>query len=72
VTLGCHTGLFRAWIVQLIKGKHLLGVELGLSQVKAPVIGCRGRYRFAGARFFAARRRGPRVVKNKNREGGSV
>jgi hypothetical protein len=50
--------------MQLIEGKRLLGVELGLSQVRASVVECRGWYRFAGARFFAARRRGPRVVKN--------
>jgi hypothetical protein len=50
--------------MQLIKGKRLLGVELGLSQVRAMVIECRGRYRFARAWFFAAHRRGPRVVKN--------
>jgi hypothetical protein len=35
--------------MQLIEGKHFLGIELGLSQVRAPVIECRGRYRFAGA-----------------------
>jgi hypothetical protein len=50
--------------MQLIEGKCLLGVELGLSQIRAPIIEGHGRYRFAGARFFAGRRRGPRVVKN--------
>jgi hypothetical protein len=50
--------------VQLSEGKRLLGIELGLSQVRAPTIAYLGRYRFVGARFFAARRRGPRVVKN--------
>jgi hypothetical protein len=50
--------------VQLIEGKQLLGVELGVSQVRAPAIACLGRYRFAGARLIAVRRRGPQVVKN--------
>jgi hypothetical protein len=50
--------------MQLIEGKHLLGVELGLSQVRAPAIAYLGWYRFAGARFVATRRRGPRVVKS--------
>jgi hypothetical protein len=50
--------------VQLSEGKRLLGVELGLNQIRALAIAYLGRYRFAGARFFAARRRGPRVVKN--------
>jgi hypothetical protein len=49
--------------MQLIERKHLLGVELGLIQVRAPVIECRGRYGFAGARSAAVRRRGPDVVK---------
>jgi hypothetical protein len=55
-------GRFRARIVQLIEGKHLLGVELGLSQVRAPAIAYLGRYEFAGAWFFASRRQGLRVV----------
>jgi hypothetical protein len=50
--------------VQLSKEKRLLGVELGVSQVRAAAIACLGWYRFAGARYIAARRRGPRVVKN--------
>jgi hypothetical protein len=50
--------------MQLIEVKRSLGVELGLSQVRAPTIAYLGRYRFAGAQFFAARHRGPRVVKN--------
>jgi hypothetical protein len=49
--------------VQLIKGKHLLDVELGISQVRAPIIACLGRYRFAGARSAAVLRCGPDVVK---------
>jgi hypothetical protein len=49
--------------VQLIEGKRSLRVELGFSQVRAPTIAYRGRYEFAGARFSAAPRRGPRVVK---------
>jgi hypothetical protein len=55
--------------MQLIKGKRLLGVELGLSQVRAPVIECRGRYRLAGARSATMLRRGPHVVKNYNWRG---
>jgi hypothetical protein len=50
--------------VQLIEGKHLLDVELGLSRVRAPTITCLGQYRLAGARPGAVRRRGPRVGKN--------
>jgi hypothetical protein len=49
--------------MKLIEGKHSLGVELGFSQVRAPTIAYLGRYRFAGARFIAVRRHGPRVVK---------
>jgi hypothetical protein len=49
--------------VKLIEGKHLLSVESGLSQIRAPVIKYRDRYEFAGARFSAAPRRGPRGVK---------
>jgi hypothetical protein len=49
--------------VQLIKGKHLLDVELGISQVRAPTIACPGRYSFAGARSAVVLRRGPGVVK---------
>jgi hypothetical protein len=58
--------------VQLSEGKRLLGVELGVSQVRAPAIVCLGQYRFAGARFIAAHCRGPRVVKNQNVEGCGV
>jgi hypothetical protein len=50
--------------VQLIEGKCLLGVELGHSQVRAPVIECHGGYRLAGARSAAVRRQGPNIVKN--------
>jgi hypothetical protein len=50
--------------VKLIEGKRLIGVELRLSQIRAPVLKYRGRYEFVGARFSAVRRRGPRVVKN--------
>jgi hypothetical protein len=50
--------------MKLIEGKRSLGVELGLSQVRALAIAYLGRYRFAGVRFVAARRRGPRVVKS--------
>jgi hypothetical protein len=51
--------------VQLIKGKRLLDVELGINQVRAPAIACLGQYRLTGARPGAVRRRGPRVVKKK-------
>jgi hypothetical protein len=50
--------------VQLSEGKRLLGVELGLNQVRASIVAYLGWYRFARAWFFAARRRGPQVVKN--------
>jgi hypothetical protein len=49
--------------MKLIEGKRSLGVELGFSQIRATAIAYPGRYRFAGARFFAVRRRGPQVVK---------
>jgi hypothetical protein len=49
--------------VKLIGGKCLLGVELGLSQIRAPIIKYRDWYEFTGARFSAAPRRGPRGVK---------
>jgi hypothetical protein len=58
--------------MQLVEGKRSLGVELGFSQVRAPAIAYLGWYEFAGARFFAVRRRGPRVVKNYNLEGFGV
>jgi hypothetical protein len=48
--------------VQLIEGKRLLDVELGISQVRALAIACLGRYRFAGAWSAAVLRRGPDVV----------
>jgi hypothetical protein len=49
--------------VQLIEGKRLLDVELGISQVRAPAIACLAQYRLTGARFAAVLRRGPSVVK---------
>jgi hypothetical protein len=55
--------------VQLIKGKRVLDVELGINQVRTLSIACLGQYRFAGARSAAVRRRGPGVVKrNKGRD----
>jgi hypothetical protein len=50
--------------VKLIEEKHSLGIESGLSQVRAPAIAYFSRYEFAGARFSAVQHRGPRVVKN--------
>jgi hypothetical protein len=47
--------------VQLIEGKRLLDVELGISQVRAPAIACPGRYSFVGAQSAAMLRRGPDV-----------
>jgi hypothetical protein len=58
--------------VQLIKGKRLLDVELGINQVRAPAITCLGQYRLAEARPGAVRRRGPRVVKKKKKKGLSA
>jgi hypothetical protein len=49
--------------VKLIGGKHLLGLELGLSRIRAPVVKYHGRYVLAGARFSAVRRRGPQDAK---------
>jgi hypothetical protein len=57
------TGRFRAPLVKLIGGKHLLGLELGLSRIRAPVVKYHGRYVLTGARFSAVRRRGPRDAK---------
>jgi hypothetical protein len=49
--------------VQLIEGKRLLDVELGISQVRAPAIACSGQYELAGARSVAVHHRGSRAVK---------
>jgi hypothetical protein len=49
--------------VQLIEGKRLLDVELGINQVRASAIACLGQYRLAGAQSAAVLRHGPRVVK---------
>jgi hypothetical protein len=49
--------------VQLIEGKHLLDVELGINQVRTRAIACLGQYRLAGAWSTVVLRRGPRVVK---------
>jgi hypothetical protein len=49
--------------VQLIEGKHVLDVDLGISQVRTPAIACLGQYRLAGARPAAMLRRGPGDVK---------
>jgi hypothetical protein len=49
--------------MQLIEGKRLLDVELGINQVRAPAIACLGQYRLAGARSAAVLHRGPDVVK---------
>jgi hypothetical protein len=51
--------------VELIEGKRLLDVELGINQVRSPAIVCLGQYRLVGARPGAVRHRGPRVVKKK-------
>jgi hypothetical protein len=45
--------------MQLIEGKRLLDVELGINQVRAQAITCLGQYRLAGARPGAVRRGGP-------------
>jgi hypothetical protein len=50
--------------VQLIEGKRLLDVELGINQVRAPAIACLGQYKLAGARSAAALHRGLGAVKN--------
>jgi hypothetical protein len=49
--------------VQLIEGKRLLDVELGINQVRARAIACLGQYRLTRARSAAVLRRGPRAVK---------
>jgi hypothetical protein len=58
--------------VQLIEGKHLLDVELGISQVRASAIACSGQYKLAEARPTTVRRRGSRVVKRKKKKGLSA
>ena len=55
--------------MKLIEGKCLIGVELRLSQMRAPVLKYLGRYEFAGALFSAALRRGPWGVKELKRRG---
>jgi hypothetical protein len=55
--------------VQLIEGKRVLDVELGICQIRTPTIACLGQYRFAGAWPTAVRRRGSRVVKKREEEG---
>jgi hypothetical protein len=59
----------RALLVKLIEGKLLLGLELGLSRSRAPVIEWSGRYVLVGARISAVRRRGLRDVKRWKRGG---
>jgi hypothetical protein len=55
--------------VKLIEGKRLIGVELCLSQMRAPVLKYLGRYEFVGAPFSAALRRGPWGLKELKRRG---
>ena len=63
---------FRARIVQLSEGKRLLGVELGVNQVRALAVAYSGQNELAGARLVAVHRRGPGVVKKKKGKGLSV
>jgi hypothetical protein len=42
------TRRFRALLVKLIEGKHLLGLELDLNRIRAPVIAYPGQCRLAG------------------------
>jgi hypothetical protein len=49
--------------VKLIEGKRLIGVELRLNQIRAPVLKYLGRYEFARVLLSAALRRGPQGVK---------
>jgi hypothetical protein len=58
--------------LQLIEGKRLSGVELGVSQARAPAIAYLGWYRLAGARLVAIHRRGSGVVKKKKGDGLGV
>jgi hypothetical protein len=58
--------------LQLIEGKRLSGVELGVSQARAPAIAYLGRYMLAGARLVAVHYRRPGVVKKKKGKGLSV
>jgi hypothetical protein len=49
--------------VQLIEGKRLLDVELGINQVRAPAIACLGQYRVVGAQSATVLHRGLGTVK---------
>jgi hypothetical protein len=50
----------------------LSGVELGVSQARAPAIAYLGRYMLAGAWLVAVHCRGPGVVKKKKGKGLGV
>jgi hypothetical protein len=58
--------------MKLVEGKLLLGFEFGLIQSRAPVVAGSGRYKLAGARFPAVRRRGLGIVKRGKRKGVSA
>jgi hypothetical protein len=50
--------------MQLIEGKRLLDVELGIHQARALAVALSGQYELAGARSVDVHRRGSRDVKN--------
>jgi hypothetical protein len=55
--------------MKLIEGKLSLGLELGPSRSRAPVVARIGRCKLVGARFPTVRRRGLRIVKKSEYEG---
>jgi hypothetical protein len=72
ITLSPWVERVGARTLQLIEEKQLSGVELGVSQARAPAIAYLGRYRLAGARLVAVHCRGLGVVKKKKGGGLSV
>jgi hypothetical protein len=58
--------------LQLSEGKWSFRVEFGVQQRGGLAVAYSGQYKLAGAQPGAVRRRGPRVVKRKKREGLSA
>jgi hypothetical protein len=56
-------GRVSAPLVKLVKGKHSLGLELGLNRRRAPAVAGSDRRGLARARLSAGPLRGPQSVK---------
>jgi hypothetical protein len=65
----CRRERFWSGLVQLVEGLVSLRVELGISQARALVIACLGRYRFAGRRAHRRSPSGTRVCEDKKEQG---